>query len=443
MSLQNNKYGNIKGIVDNNLCTTCGVCEAVCPVGAISFKWTNDSKKPVIDFNKCTGCKDCYAVCPGKNLEFQEELKSQIEKEFGKMDASFLFQKNENIAGKYVASAGFITSFFRYLFETKKIDGALVVSLEGYDLKNAKSSIIKSIDDLNKIGGSIYCQVPLSEALEELKNLDGKFAVVGLPCQIRGINNLMDFMEDFRDKIFIKIGLFCGYMVGYTGMNYLLESLKIPKSKKIIKISFRANHGSEDGFLVETDDGDYFISRVKYTSLLNRSFSNRRCLMCNDMGAEAADISCGDAHGFPGKQSLVISRNKDSTGLIRDALSNGFLTLNKELSPKEAYASQKLILKYKKKSISARLRVMKKFNKILPNYDRKSLPKSNIFQNIGAFFYVLNCRINESKKGRKFFFSSPDKCIVLSNHVLVYFLYGKPFEVFKDIYRKFRKGGKH
>jgi coenzyme F420 hydrogenase subunit beta len=443
MGLQNNKYSNIKGIVDNNLCTSCGVCETICPVGAISFKWTHDSKKPIIDFNKCTGCGSCYAVCPGKNIQFQDECKSQIEKEFGKVDTSFLFKKNENVVGKYVASAGFITSFFKYLFDTKQIDGALVVSLKGHDMKDAKSSIIKGIDDLEQIGGSIYCQVPLSESLKELERLEGKFAVVGLPCQIRGINNLIKRREDFKKKIVIKIGLFCGYMVGYSGMNYLLESLKIPKTKKIEKISFRAKKSTEDGFLVETSDGDYFVSRGKYSALLNRSFSNRRCLMCNDMGAEFADIACGDAHGFSGKQSLVLSRNKESTSMIQDAINKGYLSLNRSLSIGEAYASQRLILKYKKGTIGARLRIMKWFNKVIPNYETGPLPRSNLFQKIGSFFYILNCYINDTKLGRKIFFSFPDKMTIFFSHILTYFLSGRPFDVFSDIYKKLKKGDKH
>lgn len=41
-------------------CIKCGGCEAMCPVGAISF----DNEKYVIDPKKCVSCGMCENVCP-------------------------------------------------------------------------------------------------------------------------------------------------------------------------------------------------------------------------------------------------------------------------------------------------------------------------------------------------------------------------------------------
>jgi len=434
---------DIQQIVDNNLCTSCGVCQAICPVDAISFGWNHDSKKPKIDYNKCIHCTLCYRVCPGKELISQFEEEEFVQKNLGKLDTCFLIQKNKTNYNKYIASAGFVTSFLKYLFDMGKIDGALVVSLEGHDLKNAKSHIIKNAEELDNVAGSVYCQVPLVEALEELSSLDGRYAVVGLPCQIRGIVNLMKSSGHFRKKIVMKIGLFCGYMVSYIGMNHLFESLKIPKDTKIKKISFRAKKGKQDGFLVETEGKDYFISRSKYTGLLNRTFSNKRCLMCNDMASEIADISCGDAHGFESKQSLVLSRNVESTKLIHDAIDKGYISLNKKLTNIEAYKSQELILRYKKGTILARLRLMKIFNKHVPEYDSKLLPKSNLSQKTGSLLYLTNCYLTDKKLTRKIFFIFPNIFIAYYGHALAYLLSGHPFDIFKQIWKKIKNGNKN
>ncbi len=41
-------------------CISCGACEGVCPVNAISQGETIF----VIDGSKCTDCGDCASVCP-------------------------------------------------------------------------------------------------------------------------------------------------------------------------------------------------------------------------------------------------------------------------------------------------------------------------------------------------------------------------------------------
>lgn len=415
-------YKNINEIIKNNLCTSCGVCEAVCPTSCIKFKWVNGLKKPDIDFDKCTNCGRCYQVCPGKNIESHV---GGYEKYLGKIDESFIIVGAEKFKNKYSASGGFITSFLAYLLDSKKISGVLAVSLEGNDLKNAKSILIERSSDLGKTTGSIYFSVPLEIGLEEVHKSKGKVAVVGLPCQIRGINNLMEQSKEFRGKIFIKIGLFCGFMVGYNAVEYLLDSLKIPNKKNIKKISFRAKKDDKKGFLVETSDKDYFIPISIYGTVLNRSFSNKRCLMCNDMASEYADISCGDAHKFGLKKSLIVSRNERATKLIKMAEELGYLKVVRKMEEKDIFTSQEEILRYKKETIDIRLKIMRLVNGKTPKFEADSLPKSNFNQKMGSLLYILNCYLTRNRTTRKIFFLAPKSLIKRYNSFIGRLLWSK------------------
>ena len=49
--------------VDKSLCSECGICEKVCPYGAVELNPT-----PVFDQNKCYGCWSCYNHCPEKAI---------------------------------------------------------------------------------------------------------------------------------------------------------------------------------------------------------------------------------------------------------------------------------------------------------------------------------------------------------------------------------------
>ena len=49
--------------VDEPLCDECGICEKLCPFGALKL-----DPKPVFDQSKCYGCWSCYNHCPHKAI---------------------------------------------------------------------------------------------------------------------------------------------------------------------------------------------------------------------------------------------------------------------------------------------------------------------------------------------------------------------------------------
>lgn len=61
---------HLKAAVDTKQCVACGMCEAVCPAGAITLDATAH-----IDPLRCLGCGDCVSACPrgAISLYFQPE----------------------------------------------------------------------------------------------------------------------------------------------------------------------------------------------------------------------------------------------------------------------------------------------------------------------------------------------------------------------------------
>lgn len=80
---------NVEGttaLVDEDVCSGCGVCVAVCKTEATSLKEAEGGKKKVhVDKSKCEGCGVCIAACPSGARKLkegykvsQEELLSEI-----------------------------------------------------------------------------------------------------------------------------------------------------------------------------------------------------------------------------------------------------------------------------------------------------------------------------------------------------------------------------
>ena len=65
--------------IDPDFCTGCGVCEAICPSGAISV----DEKKKIakVDETGCKGCGLCAAACPAKIADQRGFTERQISAE--------------------------------------------------------------------------------------------------------------------------------------------------------------------------------------------------------------------------------------------------------------------------------------------------------------------------------------------------------------------------
>jgi ferredoxin len=65
-------WGKIK--IEENNCSACGTCLAVCPTGAILKKTKNEQQFFYFNSSLCNNCSLCMAVCPENAVDFEENF---------------------------------------------------------------------------------------------------------------------------------------------------------------------------------------------------------------------------------------------------------------------------------------------------------------------------------------------------------------------------------
>jgi ferredoxin len=60
--------------IDEKRCSACGICQALCPTGAIRKKWEHERQLTCFTSSSCTNCFLCKEACPEQAIEFEGEF---------------------------------------------------------------------------------------------------------------------------------------------------------------------------------------------------------------------------------------------------------------------------------------------------------------------------------------------------------------------------------
>ena len=263
------------------------------------------------------------------------------------------------------SSGGLITSVLKFMFEEGLIDGALVVRMKKKDPLKAESFLARSLEEVVSAQGSKYCPVDMSNGLKDIINSkpDARFAIVGLPCQVRAFKKL----KKIQRKIVLYLGLFCYRTPNNYATRVFLKKTKI-NPEDVLRIAYRGEGWPGYMKIVKKNGEKILILSSKAGAfLLSDFFIPKRCFLCGDHTAELADVSFGDAWLSQFKndkkgRSIIITRTLRGQKIIEEVKNKKVANLSL-LSRKEIILSQLIPLYLKKKSIKPRSFLFGKKNK--------------------------------------------------------------------------------
>ena len=335
-------------IVRSGLCIGCGSCAAGHSVAAMG--WDKDG------FLKPAGPRDWFETpseqvtrrCPFAAGATDEDriaferfpTAREHDRSIGRFDAAYVGHvADDSFRGR--GSSGGLTSWVAAeLLSIQAVDGVAHVLPTDPRATGAlfQYGISRSREALTGGAKSRYYPVELSRVLDEIRAVPGRYAVVGVPCFIKAVHLLRRTDPLIRERVTHTLGLFCGHQKSAAMVESFAWQLRHElgdvraldyriKDERRPANWYRAHLDLNDGTSAEQDwwhlaDGDWGAG----------FFQNPACNWCDDVVAETADISFGDAWVEPYSSdgrgtNVVIVRTRELHELIEAARAEGRLNL--------------------------------------------------------------------------------------------------------------------
>jgi len=192
--------------------------------------------------------------------------------------------------------------------------------------------VTKSSGDVLASSRSKYCPVPVNSLIQTVRDCAGGVAYLGLGCHMQGLELAMEQDPDLRNKITMKIGLFCDRILSYQAVNYLIRCAGLSASQ-VRRFDYRdpAWRGWPGDIRIEDRDGRvHYVSRA-YRTGIRDFFTPLSCRFCIDKLNGLADVSLGDPYGLAHGARVptaVIARTSRGVDFLEQAHRAGKITLS-------------------------------------------------------------------------------------------------------------------
>lgn len=304
-------------IINNGLCHRCGSCVGICPTNVLGL---DDNEYPKIkNLSACTDCDLCARVCPGDEFAYEESYQAMFGQAPNMRDThgfyldSFLGHATDPEIRQNSSSGGLVTGLLLHMLECKAIDGAVVIAADEKKLWKGKPILATTREELLASLKSKYAIVATNSVFSEILEKPGRYALVGLPCQIHGYVKAAELDPRLHERVVLTIGLYCHSAVEHDAFEIIWNNLGKRKDRARRFVSRVGKHPGAPH--IELDDGSlypvyfgnkkgYRPSSMEMINILYRTYTPERCLTCFDALAEFADISVGDPWMAPPDKSI-------------------------------------------------------------------------------------------------------------------------------------------
>jgi coenzyme F420-reducing hydrogenase beta subunit len=367
-------------IVSSGLCIGCGSCvvqsNSTGSVAKMEFDSFGELKPKGSQEWLRQGSEAFSRTCPfspaaANENQLMNSLFTDAEQgnmSLGRFQAAYVGHVSDQDYRQQGSSGGMVTWVATELLRSGLIDGVAHVFAADDPQKEGhyfSYRISRTEEEIRKGAKSRYYPTELSQVLKTIGEVPGRYAVIGVPCFIKAVQLLRREDPIYRERICFTLGLFCGHMKSARFIESFAWQMNVP-IQEIKEVEFRSKDPDRpaswynaaltlrDGQVVNRDwwhlaDGDWGAGFLM----------NSACNFCDDVVAETADISFGDAWVEPyasdGKgTNVVVIRSPLIGSIIWRGIEQGQLKLE-EVSGEFVEQTQAAGLRQRREGLSYRL----------------------------------------------------------------------------------------
>jgi len=307
--MTNKPYKNIfDAVIKQDLCVGCGACLYSSSTNDLKMKWNREGFLIPSSDQPYTVSDESLKVCPFNPFPEKEvRTENEIAELFLK-EAPNKHPKVGNYFNTYVgysnkyrltsSSGGVATYLIDALLKNQVVDAVIAVK-EGKE-SFYEYAIIRSTDDITIASKTKYYPVTLATVIEQLRNNDERFAIVGIACFIKSIRLLQYYHPELKEKIMFTIGIICGGIKSRFFAEYLAGRAGVENnqfSDPQFRIKDLQSTASDYSYECKDENGNLHTIKMRKVGDMWGSgmFKNNACDFCDDVTTELADISLGDA----------------------------------------------------------------------------------------------------------------------------------------------------
>jgi coenzyme F420-reducing hydrogenase beta subunit len=256
----------------------------------------------------------------------------------GRFDAAYVGHVAEDCFRARGSSGGMVTWVAEELLRTGAVDGVAHVTPGDLGGPRFVYRISRSEAELRAGARSRYYPVELSGVLQAIRAEPGRYAVVGVPCFIKAVHLLRAADPLLSERIVATLGLFCGHMKSARMIESFAWQMRA-EMREVRRIEYRTKEAGRPAnwYVAELGLSDGSVRSRHWWDMADGDwgagfFQNTACDACDDVVAETADVSFGDAWiepyaSDPQGTNVVVVRSPRVRRLIEAARADGRLSL--------------------------------------------------------------------------------------------------------------------
>lgn len=372
--------------VAQNLCIGCGYCASFDDVAM---------RKNSAGFNEPVRASGAYEAreaalieqaCPGYNgmqVSTPSEKKTLLHRDFlwgPYYDCMTGFSTDPAIR-RNGSSGGVISGLAEWLVSSGEVDGVIATYYDPEFPIGTVSTLVADPAEAALSAGSKYAPAAPLAALSHLRRAEGRYAVIGKPCDIATLRRAISAGDPIGEKVAILLSFYCAGTPSDRGNRAVLDHLGAPPPEGLDSFRHRGDGWPGRTRAVAKDGSEKSCTYGESWGTILRSHTHNLCIICPDGIGEQADLVAadawyGDEKGYPvfeeaEGRSLIMTRTELGRDLLTKARAAGVLEC-KQLEVRQIDTMQPGQWK-RRRELSLRVAAYRLLGRATPRYNRQAL----------------------------------------------------------------------